>query len=110
MSNGIRMKNAGMALTLLGFCFGVAIYSMNAVGQAGSGGQDDPLAALKQEAAAAQEKLQRESQQTESTADMLQKFQAGDYDPDVLEQNELEQAQEEAAKKKKAWWKFWARS
>jgi hypothetical protein len=109
LDNTIRMKNAGLGVILLGVCFGIMAYSMNAVGQAGSG-KDDPLAALKQEAAKAQEKKERVSQETESTADMLLKFQAGEYDPDVQEQEELEQAQEAATKQKKAWWKFWARS
>lgn len=113
MDNTIRAKNAGLAVALLGFCIGVAVYSMSAVGQAGSSA-DDPLSALKQEAAAARGQQESEVQQTASTAALLQKFQAGDYDPDLQEQDELElqNAQEAAAaaKHKTAWWKFWARS
>jgi hypothetical protein len=108
MDQRTHLKNAALATALVCFCVGVATYSMNTVGQAGSGGPDDPLAALKQEAAVAQLKQQQESQQTDSTVDMLQKFQAGDYDPDIQEQLDLERSMD--AKKKKAWWNFWSRS
>jgi hypothetical protein len=108
MDQRTHLKNAALATALVCFCVGVATYSMNTVGQAGSGGPDDPLAALKQEAAVAQMKQQQESQQTDSTVDMLQKFQAGDYDPDIQEQLDLERTMD--AKKKKAWWNFWSRS
>lgn len=105
----IRLKNAALGLGLLGFCAGVSTYSMNTVGQAG-GDKDDPLSALKQEAAAADENAQREEQLTVSTAELVRKFQAGDFDPDMQELKDLEQELEEAARKRKPWWKFWASS
>jgi len=77
---------------------------MNAVGQAGSTGSDDPLAALREEAASAQDKQSQEAKSTDEAADMLKKFQAGEFDPDKYE--ELE-AEESGAKKNRPWWKFW---
>lgn len=102
----IQIKNVVLASLLVAFCVGVATYSMNAVGQAGSGGSDDPLAALKQEAAAAQVKSEQAALQTESTVDMLQQFQAGAYDPDRIDDDD-ENESIEKNEKKRAWWKFW---
>ncbi len=93
-------KNAVMALSLLTFCCAVAWYSMNAVGQAASG--DDPLAALREEAAAAQERHEKEEKSTAESAEMLKKFQAGDFDPDKYEEDEAGEQ-----KPKRSWWKFW---
>lgn len=95
-----KMKNIALATTLSAFCVGVALYSMNAVGQAGSG-SDDPLAALRQEAAAAQEKHDRENRKTDDATEMLKQFRAGDYDPDKYD--ELD----ETEKPKRPWWKLW---
>ena len=102
ISRETHVKNGAMAVTLFSFCVGVAWYSMNAVGQAGDAGSDDPLAALRQEAAEAKEKHDREEKSTNEAADMMKKFQAGDFDPDKLD--ELE---EEANKPKRPWWKIW---
>jgi hypothetical protein len=112
LDNTIRMKNAAMATVLMGFCFGIAYYSMHAVGQAGSSTSStdttsDPLAVLKAEAAIAQEKYDREQQATATTADMLQQFQKGEYDPDHVSDEELDNLLELTDKKKKPWWKFW---
>jgi hypothetical protein len=95
-------KNGAMAATLFSFCVGVAWYSMNAVGQAGTAGSDDPLAALRQEAAAAQDKQDRQEKSTDEAAAMLKKFQAGDFDPDKVEDLE-----DEESKPKRSWWKVW---
>jgi hypothetical protein len=98
-----RGKNAVMAVSLLGFCFGVTWYSMNAVGQAGAAGSDDPLSGLRQEAASAQEKQERQEKSTDEAAVMLKKFQKGDFDPDKYEELEAE----ENSKSKRPWWKVW---
>lgn len=103
ISTETHLKNGVMAAALFSFCIGVAWYSMNAVGQAGDAGSDDPLASLRQEAAAAKDKQDREQKSTDEAADMMKKFQAGDFDPDKLE--ELEE--EENSKPKKPWWKVW---
>jgi hypothetical protein len=111
LDNTIRMKNAALATTLVAFCFGIAYYSMHAVGQAGTGttstsnSDSDPLAVLKAEAAIAQEKYDKEQQDTVNTADMLEKFQKGEYDPDHVSDEELDDLIE--PKKKRPWWKFW---
>lgn len=104
------MKNAGLGLALTGFVFGVAYYSMYAVGQASKANADDPLAALQQEAAAARAAQADELTETENAAAMLEKFQKGEYDPDLQEQQAILEAQEAegaAAKQRKPWWKFW---
>ena len=77
---------------------------MNAVGQAGTAGSDDPLAALRQEAAAAQEEHAREEKSSGDATEMLKQFQAGDFDPDKYEDLEEE---EQATGKPRSWWKFW---
>lgn len=96
-----HVKNAALAAFLLSFCFGVAFYSMKAVGQAGSS-PEDPLSALKKEAAMAQEKQEQENRTTDEATEMLSQFQSGGFDPDKYE--ELE---EEMEQKKKPWWKVW---
>lgn len=100
ISTATHAKNAGLAMLLLGFCGGVAFYSMRAVGQAASG--DDPIAALRQEASVAQEKHDQQEKQTQESQDMLKKFQAGDYDPDKYEEEN-----DSSASRKKPWWKIW---
>jgi hypothetical protein len=100
LNNTIRMKNAALATVLLGCCFGIAWYSMHAVGQAGD--KDDPLSVLKKEAAAAQKVHDQEQATTANTADMLQKFQKGEFDPDHVPEEE-----EGEATSKKPWWKVW---
>mgnify|MGYP003416875347 CR=1 FL=1 len=106
LDNSVHIKNFALATALVGFAVGVMVYSMNRVGQAGDT-SDDPLAALKEEASHAAQKQAQEQSGMEETADMLRKFQAGGYDPDLQEQEALEEAQEAAEKRKKAWWKFW---
>ena len=103
VSNEIRAKNAVMGASLLAFCFGVAWYSMSAVGQAGSAGSDDPLAGLRQEAAEAQERHDREEKSSGEATEMLRQFQAGQFDPDKYEEEE----DVENKPKKRPWWKFW---
>jgi hypothetical protein len=98
-----QVKNGALAVSLLAFCVGVAWYSMNAVGQAG-GDKDDPLAALKEEAAVAQVKQDREAQTSDEATSMLESFQSGEFDPDKYEELEAEQ---EAANRKSPWYKFW---
>jgi len=95
-----HMKNAAMATGLFSFAVGVAYYSMNAVGQAGSDEETDPLALLKHEAAQAQVEQRKEEKQTGDANEMLKQFQAGDFDPDKYEELDEE-------KPKRAWWKFW---
>jgi len=102
ISPEIRTKNVALGTFLVAFCFGVAWYSRNAVGQAG-GDADDPLAALKEEAAAAQEKHDRENQSTDKATEMLKQFQSGEYDPDKYD--ELEEEEEKPTKR--PWWKLW---
>jgi hypothetical protein len=95
-----HMKNGALATALIGFAFGVAYYSMHAVGQAGLDEVDDPLALLKQEAAQAQEVHDKEEKQAGDSMDMLKQFQAGEFDPDKYD--ELEED-----KPKRPWWKVW---
>jgi hypothetical protein len=95
-----HMKNGALATALIGFAFGVAYYSMHAVGQAGLDEVDDPLALLKQEAAQAQELHDKEEQQAGDANDMLKQFQAGDFDPDKYDDLEED-------KPKRSWYKFW---
>jgi hypothetical protein len=106
-----KIKNAVMALSLLGFCAGVVVYSMNSVGQAGTSSEtgDDPLAVLKEEAAAAQRQHDKNEAEEKKSAAMIQQFQAGEYDPDKLPDDEDDDLATPAPKKK-SWWKFWARS
>lgn len=109
VSNETKIKNGVLATALLTFCGGVMYYSMNAVGQAGSGGDDDPLASLREEAREAQEKHDRDDQSADTVNSMLKSFQAGDYDPDKIEEDEEEIEVEEVGKgqPKRPWWKFW---
>ncbi len=100
VSTATHVRNASLAVVLLGFCGGVAYYSMRAVGQAAAG--DDPIAALRQEAMVAQERHEKEEKQTQESQDMLNKFKAGDYDPDRYEDED-----DSRAPRKKPWWKFW---
>lgn len=95
-----KLKNIAMAGGLFAFCFGVAWYSMNSVGQAGSSA-DDPLAALRLEAAEAQAVRDQEASSTDSATQMLQQFQKGEYDPDRYDE------EEEQPKRKRPWYKFW---
>jgi hypothetical protein len=107
LTNAIRMKNAALGTVLFGCCLGIMWYSMHAVGQAGattSSGEEDPLAVLKMEAAAAQSKYDKEQQQTANTAEMLQKFQKGEYDPDHVPDEDIEA---DSSRIKKPWWKIW---
>lgn len=99
LNNTIRMKNAALATVLMGCCLGIMWYSMHAVGQAGE--KDDPLSALKMEAAEAQKKHDQEQATTANAADMLEKFQKGEYDPDHVPEDE----EDEPAPSKKPWWK-----
>jgi hypothetical protein len=103
VSTEIKMKNAALATSLLAFCFGVAWYSMYAVGQAG-GGAEDPLAALVNEAASAQQKHEREERQANDANKMLKEFQSGGYDPDKYEE---EEELMNSRNKKRPWYKFW---
>ena len=100
LSSTIKMKNNILALALFSFCVGVFWYSMHAVGQAGDN-SDDPLSALKQEAALAQAKHDQEQITTQNTADMLSKFQKGEYDPDHIPDDDDDD------QNKKPWYKFW---
>ncbi|GAX15866.1 hypothetical protein FisN_2Lh405 [Fistulifera solaris] len=100
VSTGTHVKNTSLAVVLLGFCGGVAYYSMRAVGQAAAG--DDPIAALRQEAMVAQERHEKEEKQAQESQDMLEKFKAGDYDPDRYEEED-----DNPATRKKPWWKIW---
>jgi len=110
-----KLKNAAMAAALFGFCFGVAWYSMNSVGQAGGGGSsgddisdDDPLAQLRREARQAQTKRDRETQTTDNAQDMLRQFQQGKYDPDSeLEDDEGAKSNSEKGSSRRPWWKIW---
>lgn len=109
VDSSIRTKNAALAAALACFCFAVAAYSMNAVGQSGVNEDgEDPLAVLKQEAAGAQEKRAQQEESEKQQQEMLQQFEAGQFDPDKQELDELEAA-DDGGKKKKPWWKFWAR-
>ena len=73
---------------------------MKSVGQAGGAG-DDPLARLRQEASEAQAEHDRENRSAEEAAEMLKKFQEGDYDPDKYEEDESDKPMG------RPWWKFW---
>jgi hypothetical protein len=102
LDNTIRMKNVALATVLMAGCLGIMWYSMHAVGQAGE--KDDPLSALKMEAAEAQKKHDHEQATTANAADMLEKFQKGEYDPDHVSEEEEEDG---PALSKKPWWKVW---
>jgi hypothetical protein len=84
---------------------------MHAVGQAGdsNSAEDDPLAALKQEAAQAQQVKDTQRRQEEETANMIQQFQSGELDPDQIDDAELDEYEKSLEKNRKPWWKFWAR-
>jgi len=100
LSTETHMKNAALATSLVAFCFGVAWYSMRSVGQAGRAG-DDPLATLRQEASEAQEEHDRQNRSADEAAQMLKKFQEGEYDPDKYEEEESDKPMG------RPWWKFW---
>ena len=103
----IQRNNTLLAVALLCFCGSVTWYSLKVVGQSGSldGSNEDPLAALKQEAEAAQEKKLRESQQMADAQEMIKQVQSGAYDPDKYEEEEEEELMNR--RRKKPWWKFW---
>jgi len=106
VSTSTHAKNGVMAISLIGFCFGVAWYSMNAVGQAGSS-DDDPLSALKIEAEAARERKEKEGRDLEEATAMLKQLDAGQVDPDTYEDEEEAKISEGNGKqKKRSWWKF----
>jgi hypothetical protein len=105
VSSDTKMRNAGLAAFLLAFCFGVTLYSMNAVGQAGSD-PNDPLSTLKKEAAEAQQRHDRETKSAQEASDMLQQFRAGQYDPDKDDEDDGTASQQSPAKKR-PWYKFW---
>jgi len=107
VSTETKVKNAALAASLFAFCAGVTVYSMNAVGQAGSSGDDDPLAVLKKEAAEAQQRHDAETRSAESTEAMLKQFQAGEYDPDKYEEDDDEKSRGKAGRRQRPWWKFW---
>lgn len=100
VSGEVKRNNYLLATALLIFCGSVMYYSMNAVGQAGAT-EDDPLSALKQEAAVAAAARDKESRQSDEAVSMLQQFEKGAFDPDKLDEDE------EDVKPKKPWWKFW---
>lgn len=79
---------------------------MRAVGQAGDD-SEDPLAELRKEAAMAQQQQQSQQQSEAKANEMLQQFQAGEYDPDAKELQELEEEEELSKNQKRRWWKFW---
>ena len=111
VNSNIRAKNAGLAFALSAFCLAVAIYSMNAVGQSGVNEDgEDPLALLKKEAANAQEKRSQQEQSDRDQQQLMAQFEAGSFDPDQQQLDELEAASAAGSgKRKKPWWKFWAR-
>ena len=100
VSGEVFRNNVLLATSLVAFCGGVMWYSMHAVGQSGSS-EDDPLAALKEEASEAQAARDNESRQSNEATDMLKQFESGAFDPDRVEE------EEEVAKPKKPWWKVW---
>lgn len=129
----VKRNNFLLASALFTFCVSVAWYSMNAVGQADNRSTsnnindnssdtahdtDDPLAALRVEAQAAQDARGKQLEEAKEASAMLQQFDKGAFDPDRIDEEEEELlAEEEAAeeeKKKKngksSWWrwlKFW---
>ena len=103
IDSATRAKNAVLAVTLAGFCFGVAWYSMNAVGQSGAD-QSDPLSVLKHEAATAQAKHGHLEAEETKSADLIRQFQAGEFDPDRIE-DDIDQ--NKGNNKARSWWKFW---
>jgi hypothetical protein len=100
----VKRNNVVLAMALVGFCAGVMWYSMHAVGQS-AGGEDDPLLALKEEAAEAQAARDKESRTQEEATAMLKEFQKGSYDPDAEDYEDEENL--EKSTKKKPWWKVW---
>ena len=105
----IHMKNAALGLALAGGAVGIGVYSTMRVGQAGSSGdENNALAQLYEEAAAAQEQQTKEASQAEHAKDLMQQLQSGALDPDREEQEALEaELEAAAARRKKPWWKFW---
>lgn len=100
----VRMKNYLLATFLLGVVAFNFWYSLHAVGQAGDVGGDDPLSNIKAEAAKAAAAREREARKSDQAEEMLKKFEAGRYDPEL----EDEEDEAEAANgKKKPWWKVW---
>lgn len=103
MTPETHRNNFLLAVTLLCSSAAILVYSMKAVGQAAShDGGEDPLETLRKEAAAAQAKKDRESQELVDAQDMIQKVKSGAFDPDKYEDLE-----EETEAKKRSWWKFW---
>ena len=100
VSGEVFRNNMLLAAACVTFCTGVMWYSMHAVGQSGASA-DDPLAALKEEAAVAQAARDKESLQSNEASAMLKQFESGAFDPDQLDD------EEEDVKPKKPWWKFW---
>jgi hypothetical protein len=108
VSSEIKMRNAGLAAFLLAFCFGVTLYSMKAVGQAGSD-PNDPLSTLRMEAAEAQQRHDRETKSAQEASEMLQQFRAGQYDPDKYEDDDDDEvaSARRPPSQKRPWYKFW---
>jgi hypothetical protein len=101
LSTEVHRNNFLLATGCVAFCGAIMWYSMYAVGQ--SGGQaDDPLAALKEEASAAQAIKDKESRNTDEATAMLKQFERGAFDPDQVDDDE-----ESQPSKKKPWWKVW---
>ena len=101
VSGEVMRNNFLLAAALVTFCGGIMYYSMHAVGQSGAS-EDDPLAALKEEAAEAAAARDKESRQSDEATAMLKQFEKGAFDPDQLDEDE-----EEDVKPKKPWWKIW---
>lgn len=101
MTPEIKMKNYLLATALFGFCVGVWWYSMHAVGQAAD--PNDPLATLREEAAVAQREIDRRERSASDQRKMLQDFQAGRFDLDVMEEDEPDNDDSSS----RPWWRFW---
>jgi hypothetical protein len=112
----VRIYNAVLGLALAAFAVGVGAYSMYAVGQAGGNANDgdDPLAALRHEAAVAQQKADADATRLQENEQLVQQFNKGGFDPDdaVLDDDDDYAPSDNNASSaaKKPWWKFWARS
>lgn len=106
----MKMNNSILAVLLMGFVGGVWYYSMTAVGSQEKN-SEDPLAQLKLEAQEAMDRQEKELRPEGKTKQLLQEFSRGDHDPDRAEVDALEELEkleeEEAASKKKKWYKFW---
>jgi hypothetical protein len=117
VSTETKVKNLALASGLAAFCFGVALYSMKSVGQAGSD-PSDPLSTLREEAAEARERQDREERSVRDASEMLRQFRAGEHDPDRYDDLERKAGAEGASavaagapdgknNKKRPWYKFW---